>query len=286
MSQHLGLALLAASAFLHALWNSWIKREEQKEPFLVAVIALGCALAWIGVATLARPNAFGGLNWSLAAGVFEGLYLVSLTRTLSLAPLAWAYALMRGGAMAMVWLLSGVFLGERTGATGIMGALLIFAGLWVPVIGSKLSGSFSIGIDGRGLKAALVSAAFISGYHFCYDRALEEGAEPFRLFAVSLSVSLPIMAFNLWRLKAVKFSLHVGKHRPIFVLLCATVVYWSFVLFLMGLESTGAGFAITLRNTSIFYALLLAHFSGERIQKLQIWSCILIFSGAVLLGFS
>jgi len=289
MSQNLGLILLATSAFLHALWNSWIKREEHKETFLITVIALGCALAWLGVATLARPNAFAGLDWSLAAGVFEGLYLASLTRTLSLAPLAWAYALMRGGAMAMVWLLSGLILGERTGAYGFLGALLIFAGLWVPVMGIKITGSALTGLTGQGLRAALLSATFISGYHFCYDRALEFGAEPYRLFAVSLSVSIPIMALNLLRLRAkahLPSPAIILKNRPAFLLLCATVVYWSFILFLMGLESTGAGFAITLRNTSIFYALVLAHLSGEKIQKLQILSCILIFVGAVFLGIN
>jgi drug/metabolite transporter (DMT)-like permease len=298
MSQNLGLILLATSAFLHALWNSWIKREEQKEAFLFTVIAMGCALAWLGVGTLAQPNSYEGLDWSLAAGVFEGLYLVSLTRTLSLAPLAWAYALMRGGAMAMVWLLSGLILGERTGTYGFLGALLIFSGLWVPVMGLKKTGSSLTGITARGIRAALLSATFISGYHFCYDRALEWGAEPYRLFAVSLSVSLPIMALNLLRLGRplhharsraglvgpLLSPLAILKKRPTFLLLCATVVYWSFILFLMGLESTGAGFAITLRNTSIFYALVLAHLSGEKIQRLQIWSCILIFLGAVFLG--
>ena len=152
MSQNLGLILLATSAFLHALWNSWIKREEQKEAFLFTVIAMGCALAWLGVGTLAQPNSYEGLDWSLAAGVFEGLYLVSLTRTLSLAPLAWAYALMRGGAMAMVWLLSGLILGERTGTYGFLGALLIFSGLWVPVMGLKKTGSSLTGITARGIR--------------------------------------------------------------------------------------------------------------------------------------
>ena len=286
MSNSTGLVLLAFSAFLHALWNSWIKREEQKEAFLSAVITLGCLLAWLGVATLARPNSFGGLNWSIAAGVFEGLYLASLTRTLSLAPLAWAYALMRGGAMAFVWVLSGLLLGERTGHFGIVGALLIFVGLWLPVVGAKRFGGGSTGIDGRGFRAALLSASFIAGYHFCYDRALDQGAEPFRLFAVSLSISVPILVLNLLRLGSLRAATLIGQKKPLFLLVCATVVYWSFILFLMGLESTGAGFAITLRNTSIFYALVLAHLGGERIQKLQIWSCLFIFAGAVFLGLA
>jgi drug/metabolite transporter (DMT)-like permease len=287
--ENTGLALLAFSAFLHALWNSWLKREEHKEAFLTIVITLACALAWIGVAGFARPNAFAGLESSLASGVFEGLYLASLSRTLSLAPLAWAYAIMRGGAMVMVWLFSSLLMGERTGAFGALGAVLIFAGLWVPVAGLRRTGAARAGITGAGIRAALLSATFISGYHFFYDRALEQGAEPFRLFAISLSVSVPILLATLLgkgargKLQAV---VELCGNRPVFALACATVVYWSFVLFLMGLESTGAGFAITLRNTSIFYALVLAHLSGERIQRLQVWSCVLIFAGAICLGWS
>jgi hypothetical protein len=31
---------------------------------------------------------------------------------------------------------------------------------------------------------------------------------------------------------------------------------------------------------------VLAHLSGERIQRLQVWSCVLIFAGAICLGWS
>lgn len=188
--------------------------------------------------------------------------------------------------MAFVWLLSGVLLGERTGPAGIAGVFSIFMGLWVPVLGWRRGGIVSTGISARGFRAALLSAGFIAGYHFCYDRALEGGAEPFRLFAVSLSVSVPLLAANLLRAGKLGAAVSVWTRRPVFLLIAATVVYWSFILFLMGLESTGAGFAISLRNTSIFYALVLAHFSGERIQKIQIASCVLIFAGAILLGFA
>ena len=58
----------------------------------------------------------------------------------------------------------------------------------------------------------------------------------------------------------------------------------SFSLFLFGLPLVGAGYAITLRNTSVAWAQVIGFAMGEKVSGRQILSVILISIGAFLLS--
>jgi drug/metabolite transporter (DMT)-like permease len=59
----------------------------------------------------------------------------------------------------------------------------------------------------------------------------------------------------------------------------------SFLVFLSALARGGAGAAVTLRNTSVVFALLLAWALGERPGRRQITGTVAVALGAVLLGW-
>ncbi len=65
----------------------------------------------------------------VVSGIFEGLYFLSLSKALRDSSLGQSYAIMRGGAMILVWLFSTLFLQERAAGIQYLGAILIFSGI-------------------------------------------------------------------------------------------------------------------------------------------------------------
>ncbi len=123
---------------------------------------------------------------------------------------------------------------------------------------------------------ATACAASIAGYHLLYARALAQGASPAPVFAVALAVALPAVLVPARRRG---LSLPGGRAAARWGaagLLCTA----SFLLFLHGLAESGAGVALTLRNTAVVFAQLLALAMGERVPWRQALGAALVAAGA------
>jgi drug/metabolite transporter (DMT)-like permease len=136
-----------------------------------------------------------------------------------------------------------------------------------------------------GILWAFGGALFIAGYHLCYGFSIAAGASQVSLFAVSMFISLPILAsqaktknFFQWPARGFKDSALL-----IFTGILSAV---SFILFLYGLPKTGPGYAITLRNTSVGWAQIFAFLMGEEVTSHQTIAVGIILGGALLLGLS
>jgi drug/metabolite transporter (DMT)-like permease len=69
------------------------------------------------------------------------------------------------------------------------------------------------------------------------------------------------------------------------MLATGTLCTLSFALLLTALARGGAGAVLTLRNTSIAFALVLAVLQGERPGRRQSFGAVLVMAGAMLLGW-
>ncbi|KFE65259.1 EamA family transporter [Hyalangium minutum] len=275
------LMLVLLSAFFHALWNALLKRHEDPEAGVVGVITVDVVLGalWaLGLRGEAFPTRAGWL-WGLSAGVCEGLYLFSLARSLSNAPLGLAYTVARGGALLLVWPVSVLWLGEALTSLTVAGALVLSAGLGVTGL-VRPSGPSS-----RGVVWAAASAVCIAGYHVSYKQALGTGAQPPALFALGLGVALPMLLFMHSSREKRAAVLRQVRLSPWLMLATGTVSTLSFALLLTALAGGGAGAVLTLRNTSIAFALGLAMLQGERPGRRQLSGAVLVMAGAVLLGW-
>jgi len=168
-------AALLLSAFLHASWNALLKRERAPEAAVAGVLSFALLFAVAAALAAGRP-AFetpAALRWALAAGVFEGLYFVTLAAALARADFGVVYTVARGGAMLVVWPTAALLLRESVSARGALGASLIGAGLALTTI--RAAGRR---VSGAGMAFAVACAGAIAGYHLCYDRALAAGAPP------------------------------------------------------------------------------------------------------------
>jgi drug/metabolite transporter (DMT)-like permease len=271
--------LVLVSAFLHALWNAVIKRERDPQSAGVAVLATA-ALVATAVVPLGAAPAFPrstGLLWALLAGLFEGGYFAALGLALARGPLGPAYTVARGGAMLVTWPISVLFLGESFPLSAKFGVALIGCGLGLSAMRSRERTTWI------SLIWAAVCAVCIGGYHLCYKVALAADAEPKALFAVALACALPINLAFVGPSGATA-SWDALRESPLRLLFGGVTCTVSFLLFLQALASAGAGAVLTLRNTSVLFAQLLALWAGERSTLRTIGGAVLVAAGAFFLA--
>jgi drug/metabolite transporter (DMT)-like permease len=276
------LMLVLSSAFFHALWNALLKRHEDPESGVVGAIGVTvvCGGLWaLGLKGAAFPTP-AALLWCLVAGVLEGGYLVTLARSLRRAPLGLVYTVARGGALLLVWPLSVLWLDERLTPASVAGAAVVALGM------AAMNLVRPQGAVGEGVLWALASAACIAGYNLSYKRALGEGAQPPALFTLSLTVAFPLLVL-LRRRQEAGWDVLRRKvmSQPLLLVAAGVFCTLSFSLMLMALVRSGAGAVLTLRNTSIAFALAFGVLQGERLGRRQLVGAGLVMLGAVLLGW-
>jgi drug/metabolite transporter (DMT)-like permease len=276
--------LVVFSALLHALWNALLKNERDKDVAGAAVVGVA-ALVAVVVALIVRVVSPGepfplasGLWWSAGAGVFEAAYFVLLVLSLERAPLAVAYTVSRGVAILAVWPLSIALLGEPVTAVSIIGTAVLCLGLAVNGMGKG-------GGSARGIALACLCGLAIAGYHLCYKQALATGAQPTAVFAVALGLAFPLNLVRLGRNRLADLG-RALRARPVVLLFLGSVTTTSFLIFLLALGRGGAGFVLTLRNTSIVFAALIGWSLGERPTRPQLLGATLVASGAILVGLA
>lgn len=268
----MSVALVLLSAFTHALWNALLRQEPDKDRALVAAVAVAALFA-IAVAVLraqltgepmfATWQAFG---WSVAAGLLEWVYFTGLAKGLATGSLGVVYTVSRGGAVLVVWPISIALFGEPITVLAAVGSTVIIVGL-------ALSSGI-VGARANGVGWAVLCAFAIAGYHLAYKAASVAGASPSASFAVSMTFASLV---NLPRL-----SRDVRWPR---VITMGIVCSGSFLLLIEALAAGGAGSALTLRNTSILFAVGLAYAIGEKPTRLNVFGAVLVAAGAILIAY-
>ena len=270
------LALVLVSAFLHAAWNAMLRTEPDKDRSLVGAVAVAAALAAIvgGVRWALGEVPFGSgaaLGWALAAGVLEWAYFVTLARALERGALGTVYTVSRGGAILVIFPLSITLLHEHVDGFGVAGALIVLAGI-------VISGSPRTANRGA-VTWAIVCAFAIAGYHLAYKAALGAGGSSSAVFAVALALATGL---NAVRIRGVGDAL---RGRWVRIVTMGVICGSSFLVLIQALETGGAGFVLTSRNTSVLFAVILAALIGERPSRAQVSGAVLVAGGAILMAW-
>ena len=129
---------------------------------------------------------------------------------------------------------------------------------------------------------ALVCAAAIAAYHLAYKAALADGGAPSAVFAVSLSVSTALSLFRSGREGRVAAA-RLVRASPAKISLMGFLSAGSFLILIEALARGGVGFVLTLRNTSVLFALVLAWAIGERPRLATALAAVLVATGAALM---
>ena len=273
-----GALALLASAFLHASWNALLKRERDPETAVAGVLA--AALAFAALAAFLDPApAFptrAGLAWTLGAGLVEGIYFVTLAGALARASYGAVYAVARGGALLVVWP-AAILLGEPAAWRSLAGAAAVGVGVALVAAGGGRASR-------AGVLLASACAASIAGYHLLYARALAQGAAPAPVFALALAVALPFVLVPA-RARLLSRGGEALGRASLRLGFAGALCTASFLLFLHGLATSGAGVALTLRNTAVVFAQLLALALGERVPRPQAAGALLVAAGAAVVAW-
>lgn len=273
------------SALLHASWNALLRVEADKDRALVAAVTVATLLAAVvaGVRSVLGEPPFAtslSLVWALAAGVLEWLYFASLAKALDRGALGPVYTISRGGAILLVWPISIAFFAEPLSMTSAIGSAVVFGGL--ALARSRTGAARRTG--GSALAWAIACAASIAGYHLAYKAALREGGGPSAVFAVALAVASVI---NVVRIGGDGRRVIGSLVRTRFarLVLMGAICGGSFLILLEALAAGGAGYVLTLRNTSVLFATGLAYAIGERPRRVEILGAAGVAIGAILMAW-
>jgi drug/metabolite transporter (DMT)-like permease len=279
------IALVLLSAFLHATWNALLRLEQDKDRSLTVAIMVATSFAAMVAAVRWSLGAvpFGsldGLGFAVLAGVFEAIYFLTLARAMERGKLGVVYTVSRGGAVLAVWPLSIALFAEVATVPAIAGSALVLAGLALSGLGAGRIGQG----DRRGAVAwASACAMSIAGYHLAYKAALREAANPSACFAVSLAVSVVI---NVSRLgtdgRRAVGALARGRWPRL--LMMGLVCGGSFLILMEALAIGGSGYVLTLRNTSVLFAVGMARVIGERPTRSELAGAAMVAAGAALMA--
>jgi uncharacterized membrane protein len=172
-----------------------------------------------------------------------------------------------------------VFLGEHATPLALAGAAALGAGLVGASIGS------TTGLAGARLTWSFATAAFIAAYHLAYGRALDAGIRSPTAVAVSITIGVAAALTHARLTRGGRLgALHALRRQPLLLGIGGVLSAASFLVFLEGLKRSGAGAALSLRNTSIAFTILFSVAMGERATKRQWIGIAVVAAGAVLLG--
>ena len=270
------LAIVLASAALHAGWNALVADAEDTHATTAVALLVGAAVFAVPAALTWRVEAEA---WPYIAGsaVLELAYFALLAAVYARTDLSFAYPIARGSAPVLVLLISVVALGAPVGLAAAAGVLAVTAGvLLVRGIGRDAG-------DAASLALALAVGACIAGYTLVDDHGVQHAAALPYFELILVASAIPYAAAVL----AVRgrSALRAAANRRSAAAGIGMVV--AYVLVLEALERAEAAPVAALRETSVVMATLGAALLGrEHVPKPRIAGAVLVVAGvaAIALG--
>ena len=283
------VALVLLSALLHATWNALLRVERDKDRALVAAVGVATVLAAIvgGIRWALGEAPFESatsLGWAVAAGVLEWLYFASLAKALDRGALGPVYTISRGGAILLVWPISIAMFAEPLTALSAIGSAVVFGGLALASSGTGDTRDPESRPRRDALAWAIACATSIAGYHLAYKAALRSGGSASAVFAVALVVASAINIVRVGDDGRRACAALVRTRLPRLVLM-GIFCGGSFLILMEALAAGGAGYVLTLRNTSVLFATALAFAIGERPRRPEIAGAAFVAAGAILMAW-
>lgn len=257
------LALVLASALLHAAWSVSMKRSRDPLAFNVLQVAVTLPmtvvlLPWLPLAELA-PEVWGFLA---ATAVAHGLYFHWLTRAVETADLTLVYPITRS-APAFLPLLAVPWLGESISLDGALGIALVVVGLWALQGGGLRWRRLAT----RGTGWAWLTLAAIVAYSLL-DKGLMARleAEPWPS-ALPVAIALYFLIHTgsalcflpLARARLAPGALAATAASELWAVVAAAAVsFVGYTLILQALRTAAVSYVVAVRQTSVLFAALLA----------------------------
>jgi drug/metabolite transporter (DMT)-like permease len=259
------LALVLLAAVLHAVWNLAAKRAGGGLPF-VFVTGLVINTLYLPVLVVyvvwMRPSlSLDAIGVVAVSAALKTAYSLSLQRGYRTGDFSLIYPLARGTGPLLSVLFAILLLGERPHPLGLVGALLIVAGIFFLTGGTRLWQADRAHLR-TGIRYGLLTGVFIASYTLWDRQGVAVHAIPPVLFdagtAFAMTVFLAPFAVKRWTEVRAEWR----THRPeIFTMAILSPI--GYVLILTALTFTPVSYVAPARETSI----LIGTFLGAKLFK-------------------
>ncbi len=279
------LGLLFLAAILHASYHLFYKRSLDKQAFVWCLL-LVTIVAYFPL-FVARPLSLPPLGWAcvLASGLAEAAYFASMGKTYQTGDLSVAYPLARGSAPLFIVLWATLFLREQLTTLGLMGILLIAAGLyfinarssrdlWKPLL--QLGNPVS--------RWALLTGFCISVYSII-DKVGTKYVPTFTYIYLVLLVAF--LAFTPGILLSGKKASLATEWRvnKAGILISGVADLLTYYLVLLAMRVSYVSYVGSVREMSVvFGAFLGSTLLGEGYGRVRVLASVLVFLGILLIG--
>ncbi len=277
----LAIGLLLAAAVLHTTWNLLLKQAGEKYMVtwwgaVIGSIAFIPAIFWLGIPS---PSVWHIL---IISAFFEIAYYIVLAEAYKDSDFSLVYPIGRGAAPALIAVWAAIFLHEQFTSGGLIGIVIIIAGLFI-VGGNDILQAH--GRPGRrGILLALLLALLISVYSILDGIAVKQtNALPYVVmlfFCVPGFTSPLIFKLYGWNKLRDEFSAHGWILAAIGVL---TIGAYS--LALLAYSISPLGYAGAIREVSVVMAAYAGwQFLGEKFGGMRVIGAVIIFIGIMVIA--
>lgn len=242
--------LLIFSGLLHASWNFLLKASKEKYLTLWWAYLLGGLVFAPIILPRGLPDP-SVLPWLILSVVIEIAYLVLLSYSYQKTDISAIYPIARGSGPIFITLWSVLLIGERLGAEGVVGILLIIIG--IGMITFQRSVSFKDFAAKNGLLLGLLIGFAISCYT-TIDGMMVKRTDPI-VYSWLVLTLMPILSAPLVLKRfTLGTTIQVIKKQPLLISLIGALTYFAYTIALIAYRSAYISYAGAIREVGIVFA--------------------------------
>lgn len=283
------LALVLTAAVLHAVWNLAAKRAGGGLPFVAAtgLVINALYLPVVVVYVLWRPPDLGGSAIAIVIGsaVLKAAYSLSLQRAYRSGDFSVVYPLARGTGPLLTMISAVLLFGERPHPLGLIGGLLVIAGIFFLTGGPALWRSDRSHLR-TGIGYGLLTGFFIAAYTLWDRRGVADANIPPVLFDAGTAYTMTfLLAPFAWKRRD-EVAREWRTHRRE-ILIMATLSPLGYILILTAMTFTPVSYVAPAREASILIGSFLgAKYLKEADSPRRLGAAAAIVAGIGLLALS
>lgn len=278
------LILVLSAATMHAGWNLIVKRVSEKQIFTWLALAFGTLINLPFLAANTVPA--GVWPYALASAFVEAAYFMILIRAYGEGDFSQVYPIARGAAPAFLAVWAMLFLGERPEPAGIIGLILLLAGLVVVGSGRLWSGREAVALRAGAIVAALAVALCISIYS-AIDAAAVRMMSPAAYNVLVLGLTVLFITPVVMTRYGYRSIFITGRAEWPRIIAVGVLLLLAYLFVLQAYSMARASYVGALREVSVVIAALAGwRMLGEGFGIARTAGAVLIFSGIMVVAIA
>lgn len=277
----LALVFVISAAVMHAGWNLIVKQVSEKQIFTWWALTLG-SLAFLPLLIVSGPIPTAVWPYAVTSAFVEAAYFITLIRAYEIGDFSQVYPIARGAAPALIAVWAMLFLGERPSAAGIIGLLLLLAGLIVVGVGRRQTEQRAVKLNRQLLITALAVAFCISIYSAIDGAAVRiMSAAAYNVLVLALTSAF-IAPVVLWRY-GIRLTIAEGRAHWARIAAVGLLLLLAYMLVLEAYSMARVSYVGALREIQVVLAAIAGwRLLGESFGAVRTAGAALIFFGIVV----